>query len=184
MPTRSNAASEPSRGPPHDGLIVMSQLERAERERVVALAARYRLPAVNPFRRYVAEGGLIAYGTDQVEPYREAADYVDRILNGERAIDLPVKAALKYENLSTLIKADDDPTVMTLAPQSRHAAIKAVDRDERGSAGHPIPIPSSSSQCLNRLSNGRAQHDDKEAHCATPRSMLGHWRIAKPTETR
>jgi len=86
-------------GPPHDGLIVMSQLERAERERVVALAARYRLPAVYPFRRYVAEGGLIAYGTDQIEPYREAADYVDRILNGERAIDLPVKPALKYETV-------------------------------------------------------------------------------------
>jgi hypothetical protein len=42
---------------------------------------------------------LIAYGTDQVEPYREAADYVDRILNGERPIDLPVKAALKYETV-------------------------------------------------------------------------------------
>ena len=73
-------------GPPHDGLIVMSQLEQTERERVVALAARYRLPAVYPFRRYVAEGGLIAYGTDQVEPYREAAGYVDRILNGERPV--------------------------------------------------------------------------------------------------
>ena len=86
-------------GPPHDGLIVMSQLEQTERERVIALAARYHLPAVYPFRRYVAEGGLIAYGTDQVEPYREAAGYVDRILNGERPVDLPVKPALKYETV-------------------------------------------------------------------------------------
>ena len=42
---------------------------------------------------------MIAYGTDQVEPYREAADYVDRILNGERPVDLPVKPALKYETV-------------------------------------------------------------------------------------
>ena len=42
---------------------------------------------------------MIAYGTDQVEPYREAADYVDRILNGERPVDLLVKPALKYETV-------------------------------------------------------------------------------------
>jgi putative tryptophan/tyrosine transport system substrate-binding protein len=86
-------------GPPNDALIVMSQLEQAERERIVAITARYRLPAVYPFRRYVTEGGLISYGTDQIEPYREAAEYVDRILNGERPIDLPVKPALKYETV-------------------------------------------------------------------------------------
>jgi putative ABC transport system substrate-binding protein len=42
---------------------------------------------------------LIAYGTDQIEPYRETAGYVDRILNGERPVDLPVKRALKYETV-------------------------------------------------------------------------------------
>jgi putative ABC transport system substrate-binding protein len=82
---------------PNDGLIVTSQLDHTEREHIVALAARYRLPAIYAFRRYVAEGGLISYGTDQVEPFRQAAGYVDRILKGERPVDLPVKAPVKYD---------------------------------------------------------------------------------------
>jgi putative ABC transport system substrate-binding protein len=82
---------------PNHGLIVISQLDRIDREQIIALAALYRLPAVYASRRYVAEGGLISYGTDQVEPFRRAAGYVDRILNGERPVDLPVQAPVKYE---------------------------------------------------------------------------------------
>jgi putative tryptophan/tyrosine transport system substrate-binding protein len=82
---------------PNHGLIVTSQFDRMDREQIIALAASYRLPAVYAFRQYVAEGGLISYGTDQVEPYRRAASYVDRILNGERPVDLPVQAPTKYE---------------------------------------------------------------------------------------
>jgi putative ABC transport system substrate-binding protein len=84
---------------PNDGLIVTSQLDRTDREQIVALAALYRLPSVYPFRRYVAEGGLISFGTDQAEPYRQAAGYVDRILKGERPINLPVQAPAKYETV-------------------------------------------------------------------------------------
>ena len=84
---------------PNDGLIVTSQLDRIDRKQIIALAALYRLPAVYAFRRYVAEGGLISYGTDQAEPYRQAAGYVDRILKGERPIDLPVQAPVKYETV-------------------------------------------------------------------------------------
>jgi putative ABC transport system substrate-binding protein len=84
---------------PNDGLIVTSQLDRIDREQIIALAALYRLPAVYAFRRYVAEGGLISFGTDQAEPYRQAAGYVDRILKGERPVDLPVQAPLKYETV-------------------------------------------------------------------------------------
>jgi putative ABC transport system substrate-binding protein len=84
---------------PNDGLIVTSQLDRIDRAQIVALAARYRLPAVYAFRRYVAEGGLTSYGTDQAEPYRQAAGYVDRILKGERAINLPVQGPVKYETV-------------------------------------------------------------------------------------
>jgi putative tryptophan/tyrosine transport system substrate-binding protein len=79
------------------GLIVASRLDRLGREQIIALAALYRLPAVYAFRRYVAEGGLISYGTDQIEPFRRAAGYVDRILKGERPVDLPVLAPAKYE---------------------------------------------------------------------------------------
>jgi putative ABC transport system substrate-binding protein len=82
---------------PNHGLIVASQLDRIDREQIIALAASYRLPTVYAFRRYVAEGGLISYGTDQIEPYRRAAGYVDLILKGDRPVDLPVQAPLKYE---------------------------------------------------------------------------------------
>jgi putative ABC transport system substrate-binding protein len=82
---------------PNHGLIVASQLDRTDREQIIALAASYRLPAVYAFRRYVAEGGLISYGTDQIEPYRRAAGYVDLILKGDRPVDLPVQAPAKYE---------------------------------------------------------------------------------------
>jgi putative ABC transport system substrate-binding protein len=81
---------------PNHGLIVASQLERRGREQIIALAALYRLPAVYAFRRYIEEGGLISYGTDQLEPYRRAAGYVDRILMGDRPIDLPVQAPARY----------------------------------------------------------------------------------------
>jgi ABC-type uncharacterized transport system substrate-binding protein len=82
---------------PNHGLIVISQLDPIDREHTIALAAKYRLPAVYAFRRYVAEGGLISYGTDQIGPFRRAAGYVDRILQGERPVDLPVQAPVKYE---------------------------------------------------------------------------------------
>jgi ABC-type uncharacterized transport system substrate-binding protein len=81
---------------PNHGLIVASRLDRLGREQIIALAALYRLPAVYAFSRYVAEGGLISYGTDQVEPFRRAAGYVDRILKGERPVDLPVQAPARY----------------------------------------------------------------------------------------
>jgi len=74
------------------------------RELIVTLAARHRLPAVYAYRGHVASGGLISYGADQVENFRRATSYVDRILKGEKPADLPVQAPTKYElviNLKT-----------------------------------------------------------------------------------
>jgi putative ABC transport system substrate-binding protein len=62
------------------------------------------LPSVYPFRYFVASGGLMSYGIEMLETYRQAASYVDRILRGEKAADLPVQAPTKYElviNLKT-----------------------------------------------------------------------------------
>src|SRR5262249_9564902 len=80
------------------GLIVTtSRLARVHRELIVALAARHRLPAVYAFRVYVAGGGLMFYGPDAIDPFRRAADYIDRILRGAKPADLPVQAPTKYE---------------------------------------------------------------------------------------
>jgi putative ABC transport system substrate-binding protein len=90
---------------PNGGLIVTTGARGyAHRELIVKLAAQHRLPAVYPFRYWVNDGGLISYGSDQIDPYRRSAAYVDRILKGEKPADLPVQAPTKYElviNLKT-----------------------------------------------------------------------------------
>ena len=87
------------------GLIVTaSPLGRIRRDAIASLANRYKLAAVYPFRYYVAAGGLVCYGPNLTTLYRPAAEYVDRILKGEKPADLPVQAPTKYElavNLKT-----------------------------------------------------------------------------------
>jgi putative ABC transport system substrate-binding protein len=87
------------------GLIVTgSGLALVHRELIIALAARYKLPAIYFQRVFVAAGGLISYGPDSIDPHRRAAAYVDRILKGEKPADLPVQAPTKYDlaiNLKT-----------------------------------------------------------------------------------
>jgi ABC-type uncharacterized transport system substrate-binding protein len=80
------------------GLIVTAGAGVAtNRGLIIRLAARYRLPAVYAYRYYVADGGLMSYGPDNIDQYRRAAGYVDRILKGEKPADLPVQAPTKYE---------------------------------------------------------------------------------------
>jgi putative ABC transport system substrate-binding protein len=90
---------------PNPGLIVLpSPVTEGNRKLIIALAARHRLPAAYAFRHFVADGGLISYGVDLADQYRQAASYVDRILRGEKPGDLPVQQPTKFElvlNLKT-----------------------------------------------------------------------------------
>ena len=85
------------------GLIVTaSTLATRHRDLIITLAARHKLPAVYAGRHLVSPGGLISYGPDYVDQFRQAAGYVDRILKGEKPADLPVQSATKYEMVVNL----------------------------------------------------------------------------------
>jgi putative tryptophan/tyrosine transport system substrate-binding protein len=90
---------------PNGGMFVpLDVTMNAFMEQTIATIARHRLPAVYSERVFVTSGGLVSYGTDRVEQYRRAASYVDRILRGEKAGDLPFQQPTKYElviNLKT-----------------------------------------------------------------------------------
>src|SRR6516165_7799047 len=87
------------------GLILTASTQaRDHRELIIGLAAQHRLPAVYFNRLFVEAGGLISYGADTIDPLRRAANYVDRLLKGEKPSDLPVQAPTKYDlviNLKT-----------------------------------------------------------------------------------
>ena len=98
------AVSAFARGSNGGLIVVVSAAGAVHREQIITLAARHRLPAVYPYRFFVAGGGLISYGPELVGQYRSAAGYVDRILKGEKPADLPVQNPTKYElvlNLKT-----------------------------------------------------------------------------------
>jgi putative ABC transport system substrate-binding protein len=67
------------------------------RAEITSLAARYRLPAVYPFRLFIDVGGLLSYGNDLLDDFRRSATYADRVLKGARPSELPVQAPVKFE---------------------------------------------------------------------------------------
>ena len=83
---------------PGGGLIVMPDaFNMINRELIIALAARYGVPAIYFSAYFAQSGGLIAYGTDYAEKFRQAAGYIDRILKGAKPADLPMQAPTKFE---------------------------------------------------------------------------------------
>ena len=105
------------------GLVVMpSATVIVHRDAIVAAAARYRVPAIYPFRLFVTGGGLAYYGASILDLTRRAAGYVDRILKGENPANLPVQAPTKYElviNLKTAkaLGIDVPPRVLVRADE-------------------------------------------------------------------
>jgi putative ABC transport system substrate-binding protein len=83
---------------PNGGLIVMPDaFLNAHRAQITSLAARYRVPAIYPYRFYAELGGLLSYGTDRPDNFSRAAIYADRILTGSKPSELPVQAPVKFE---------------------------------------------------------------------------------------
>jgi putative ABC transport system substrate-binding protein len=104
---------------PNGGLIPLpTPLMAVHRDLIISLAARHRLPNVYAWRYYPMAGGLASYGIDNIELYRRAASYVDRILKSEKPGDLPVQQATKFElviNLKTAKALGLDPPISLLA---------------------------------------------------------------------
>ena len=104
-------------------VLVPDSTNLRNRDLIIALAARHRIPAVYPERNYVLAGGLMGYGiADLVEPFRQAATYVDRILRGAQPSDLPVQAPTRYAttlNLKTAksLGLDVSPTLLARADE-------------------------------------------------------------------
>jgi ABC-type uncharacterized transport system substrate-binding protein len=88
---------------PDGGLLLPPDITTiTHRDLIVMLAVRHRLPAIYSFRLFVTAGGLMSYGTDQVEMFGQTASYIDRILRGAKPADLPVQAPTKYETVLNL----------------------------------------------------------------------------------
>jgi putative ABC transport system substrate-binding protein len=108
---------------PNGGLLLPTDVTTVvHRDLIVALAARHWLPAIYSFRADAANGGLMCYGPDTADLFRRAASYVDRILKGEKAADLPVQAPVKFElviNLQTAkgLGLDVPPTLLARADE-------------------------------------------------------------------
>src|SRR5205807_778101 len=108
---------------PNGGLIpIPSAAAVRHRDLILTTASRYKLPAVYGERLFVAAGGLISYGPDLVDQFRQATNYVDRILKGDKPADLPVQTPTKYE------------TVLNLKTSARH---RRASRRLRAGMGSP-----------------------------------------------
>jgi len=110
-------------GDPGAGVVVPpDNYTTVHRKLILDLMVRHRVPAIYAYRYFVADGGLICYGVDAIDPFRQAAGYVDRILKGEKPADLPVQAPTKYElvinpKTARALGLDVPPALLALADE-------------------------------------------------------------------
>jgi putative ABC transport system substrate-binding protein len=108
---------------PDTGLIIFPHpLTISNRVLLHTLAVRHRLPAIYPYKYFATDGGFLSYGPDQIDQWRGAATYVDRILRGEKPANLPVQTPVKYEtvlNLKTakVLQLDIPPMLLARADE-------------------------------------------------------------------
>ena len=107
MPVHDDAEIERAVGEfvrePNGGLLVLPDATTTtHRARIIALAARYHMPTIFAFREHAVDGGLLSYGVDTLEQFRQAADYVDRVLKGAKPAELPVQLPTKFELIINL----------------------------------------------------------------------------------
>jgi putative tryptophan/tyrosine transport system substrate-binding protein len=142
---------------PNSGLIVFNDLVTSvHRDLIVALASRHNMPAIYPFRSFVASAGLMAYGVDTTDMYRRAASYLDRILRGMRPEELPVQAPTKFELVINLKTAK--VLGLTVSPMLLARADEVI-----APSGHAVAAPPRSlinSRLLIRVCRGLVQTAD------------------------
>jgi putative ABC transport system substrate-binding protein len=113
-------------GEPKGGLIVSPDpFITSNRDLIISLAARYRLPAIYPYRYFAADGGLLSYGHDSNEPWRRAPAYVDKILRGASPADLPIQQPTKFELIINLRTAK--ALGLTIPPQLLDRADELIE---------------------------------------------------------
>lgn len=111
-------------GKPNGGIILPPDTTIiSQRHLIIRLTERHRIPVISALRDYVSAGGLMSYGTDRVAEFRQAADYVDRILRGEKPAEIPVQAPTRYEttiNIKTAraLGLDVPPTLIARADET------------------------------------------------------------------
>jgi putative ABC transport system substrate-binding protein len=113
-------------GEPKGGLIVSPDaFTTANRGLIISQAARYRLPAIYPYRYFAIDGGLLSYGHDAKEPWRRAPTYVDKILKGANPADLPIQQPTKFELVINLKTAKT--LGLTIRPQLLDRADELIE---------------------------------------------------------
>ena len=107
-------------------LVVPDATIIAHHDLFISLAARYRLPAVYPWRYFVTAGALMSYGIDNIDVLQKAAAYVDRILRGAKPVDLPVQAPTKYETGWSVVQVFEDAGISEAKGRKDRPALDAL----------------------------------------------------------